>query len=102
MISCSECLDTLVRGNKDLQYHKECYKNSTNKTNIKRSKQSYEKTLALGNLRNVANSQDAQKKNKKKTNVRRKTLLEKNIEVPSNYIQKMLVHNMSRRKRENP
>ena len=66
MISCSECLDTLVRGNKDLQYHKECYKNSTNKTNIKRSKQSYEKTLALGNLRNVANSQDAQKKNKKK------------------------------------
>ena len=38
-ISWSERLDTLVRANKDLQYHKECYKDSTNKTNIKRSKQ---------------------------------------------------------------
>ena len=40
---------------------KNVYKDSTNKTNTKRSKQRYEKMLALGNLPNVTNNQVVQK-----------------------------------------
>ena len=38
MISCSEHLGKMVCANKDSQYHQECYKDSTNKANVKRSK----------------------------------------------------------------
>ena len=61
MISCSERLYALACAKKALQYHKERYKDSTNKTNLKRSKQPYENMLALGNLPNVTNNQVVQK-----------------------------------------
>ena len=64
---------------KDLQYHKECYKDSTNKTNFKRSKQCYEKLLALGSIPNVTNNQVVQKDEcSEEDTVEKKT---KNIEV---------------------
>ena len=76
MISCSENLDTMVCAKKDLQYHQECYKDSMSKTNVKGSKQHYENMLAVGNLQNVANNQDARIRMRWKNN----------IEAPSSYI----------------
>ena len=81
MIYCSEHLDALVCVKKGLQYHKECYKDTTNKANIKKSKQRCKKMLALQNLLNVANNQIVQK-----DDFREKTMLKKNVEVPSSYI----------------
>ena len=47
---------------------KNVYKDSTNKTNTKRSKQRYEKMLALGNLPNVTNNQVVQKDERSEEN----------------------------------
>lgn len=44
-----------------MQDYKECYKDSTKKANMTRSKQSYEKILALVNLPNLVSISDAQK-----------------------------------------
>ena len=70
MISSSEGLNTLVHAKKQLQ----CYKDSTNKTNILRSKQRYQKMLALANLSKLANNQNVQK-----TNAQRKAPFEKTL-----------------------
>ena len=61
MIYCSEHLYALVCVKNGLQYQKECYKDTTNKANIKKSKQRCKKMLALRNLLNVANNQIVQK-----------------------------------------
>ena len=47
---------------------KNVYKDSTNKSNTKRSKQRYEKMLALGNLPNVTNNQVVQKDERSEEN----------------------------------
>ena len=44
-----------------LKNHRECYKDSMNKANIKRSKQRYENMLALGNLMNIINNHVVEK-----------------------------------------
>ena len=44
MSHCYQRLDTLYLAEKSFTYHKECYKDTTNLTNIRRSKQRYEKT----------------------------------------------------------
>ena len=73
MISSWERLSTLVHANKQLQ----CYKDSTSKTNILRSKQRYEKMLALGNLSKLANNQYVQKMNVQRKAPFEKTLMSK-------------------------